>query len=175
MAILKFANLLWEESKPKIVLTDNKLVIRFRFFHTKAIQPSLRNARDYVLQSPFKIAHLAASVNTSADFLFRIELKVTEKIRLKIREDVQKTPIEVTKSSSDVAEEEQCFFRQADGEDETEKQIVKRKEQSRKKATEWVANEESFPLKLSIKEVRRVDGNTTSYSINGIRQMHRCK
>ena len=112
MAFLEFAHILWETSKPTIGLTDNKSVTRF--FQTKAIPPSLWNACDYVLQFNFKIAHIAGSVNTAADFLSRLELKVTEKIHLKIREDVQTTPIEVSTSSSDVADEEQFFFTQPD-------------------------------------------------------------
>ena len=107
-----------------------------------------------MLQFFFEIAHIAGSVNTAADFLSRLELKVTEKIRLKIREVVQTTPIEVTTSSSDVADEEQVFFTQADGGDETEKQTVERKEQSRKKATEWVAHEEPSSKKPSIKKYK---------------------
>ena len=86
-----------------------------------------------MLQFNFKIAHIAGSVNTAADFLSRLELKVTEKIRLRIREDVQTTPIEITTSSSDVADEEHFFFGQADGRDETEKQTLERREQSRKR------------------------------------------
>ena len=125
MTFLKFAHILWEATKPTIVLTDNKSVTRF--FQTKAIPPSLWNACDYVLHFSFKIAQIAGSVNSAADFLLRLEVKVTEKIRLKIREDVQTTPLEVTTSSSDVADEEQFFFTQADGEDETEKQTLERK------------------------------------------------
>ena len=67
MATLEFAHKLWETSKPTIVLTDNKSVTRF--FQTEAIPPSLWNACDYVLQLNFKIAHIAGSVNTVADFL----------------------------------------------------------------------------------------------------------
>ena len=104
MLFLDFAHILWESTKPTIVLTDNKSVTRF--FQTKAIPPSLWNACDYVLQFNFKIAHIAGSVNTAADFLPRLELKVTERILLKIREDVHSTPIEVTTSSLDVADEE---------------------------------------------------------------------
>ena len=92
------------------------------FFQTKAIPPALWNAWDCVLQFNFKIAHIAGSMNRAADFLSRLELKVTEKIRLKIREDIQTTPIEVTTSSSDVADEEQFFFTQADNNDESEQQ-----------------------------------------------------
>ena len=112
MAFLEFAHILWEGTKPTIVLTDNKSVTRF--FQIKAIPPALWNACDYVLQFNFKIAHVAGSVNTATDFLSRLELKVTEKIRLKIREDIHTTPIEVTTSSSDVADEEQFFFTHAE-------------------------------------------------------------
>ena len=55
------------------------------------------------LQFKFKKAHVARLVNSAADFLSRLELKVTEKVRLKMWEDIQTTPIEVTTSSSDVA------------------------------------------------------------------------
>ena len=126
LAFLEFAHILWETTKPTIVLTDNKAVTRF--FQTKAIPPSLWNACGYVLQFVFKIAHIAGSVNTVADFFSRLELQVTERIRLKIREDVQTTPIEVTTSSSDVADEEQFLFTKTDDQDETEKQILQRKE-----------------------------------------------
>ena len=55
------------------------------FFQTKAIPPALWNACDYVLQFNLEIAHIAGSVNTAADFLSRLQLKVRGKIRLKIR------------------------------------------------------------------------------------------
>ena len=167
MAFLELAHILWEVSKPTIVLTGNKSVTRI--FQTKVSSPSLWNACDYVLQFNFKIAHIGGSVNTAADFLSRLELKATEKIHLKIPEDVQTTPIEVTKSSSDVADEEEFFFTQADGEDETEEQILQRKEQLRKKATGWVANQELSSMKPSLREFTKIDGNTTSYSFNGIK------
>ena len=63
-----------------------------------------------------------------------IELKVAEKIRLKIREDIHTTPIEVTTSSSDVADEEQIFFTHANDDKESEEQTLERKEQSRQDA-----------------------------------------
>ena len=151
MAFLEFAHILWETSKPTVVLTDNKSVTRF--FQTKAIPPSLWNACDYVLQFNFKIAHIAGSVNTAADFLSRLELKVTEKIHLKIREDVQTTPIEVSTSSSDVADEEQFFFTQPDSQDETEEEILQRKEQSQKNAAEWVINQELSSIKTKYERI----------------------
>ena len=67
MAILEFQHILWEATKPTIVLTDNKSVTRF--FQPMAIPPALWNACDYVLQYNFKIEHIAGSVNTAADFL----------------------------------------------------------------------------------------------------------
>ena len=161
MAFLEFAHILWETTKSTIVLTDYKSVTRF--FQIKAIPPSLWNACDYVLQFNFKIAPIAGSVNTAADFFSRLELKVTERIRLKIKENVQTTPIEVTTSSSDV-----FFFTQPDDQDETEEQILQKK-QSREKAAEWVVNQEPSPLKPSIKEFTKIDGNTTAYSLHGIK------
>ena len=140
MAFLEFAHILWEATKPTIVLTDNKSITRF--FQTKAIPPALWNACDYVLQLNLKIAHIARSVNTAADFLSRLELKVTEKIRLKIREDIHTTPIEVTTCSSDVADEEQVSFTHADDGKESEEQTLERKQQSRQKAKQWAGNEE---------------------------------
>ena len=167
MAFFEFAHISWEATKPTIVLTDNKSVSRF--FQTKAIPPALWNAFEYVLQFNFKITHNAGSINTAADFLFRFELKVTEKIRLKIREDIHTTSIEVTTSSSDVADEEQFFFTHADNTSVSEEQNLERKEQSKRNAKQWAANEESPALKTSVKEFTKIDGNTTSYSMNGIK------
>ena len=98
-----------------------------------------------------------------------IELKVTEKIRLKIREDIPTTPIELTTSYSDAAREEQFFVTQADNNDESEEQTLERKEQTRQNAKQWAANEESSALKTSVKDITKVDGNTTSFSMNGIK------
>ena len=167
MAILEFAHILCQATKPTIVLTDNKSVTRF--FQTKAIPPALWNECDYVLQFNLKIAHIAGSVTTATEFLSRLELKVTEKIRLKIREDIHTTPIEVTTSSSDVADEQQFFFTHADDSNESEEQTLERKEQSKRNAKQWAANEESPALKTSVKEFTKIDGNTTSYSMNGIK------
>ena len=139
MAFLEFTQILWEATKPTTLLTHNMSVTRF--FPTKAIPPALWNACDYVLQFKFKVAHTAGSVNTAVHFLFWLGLKVTETIRLKTREDIRTTTIEVTTSSSDVAEEEQFFLTPTDKNDESEEQALERKEQSRQKAKHWVANE----------------------------------
>ena len=108
------------------------------------------------------MAHIAGSVNTAADFLSRLELNVTEKIHLKIGEDAQTIPIEVSTSSSEVADEEGFFFTQADGQDKIKEQILQRKKQSQKKVAELVVNQEPSSMKPSIKEFTKIDGNTTS-------------
>ena len=92
-----------------------------------------------------------------------------------MREDVQTTPIEVSTSSSDVADEEQFIFTQTNGQGETEEQIQQRKKQSQKKAAEWVVNQEPSSMKPSIKEFTKIDGNTTSYSIKGIKASARIR
>ena len=167
MALLEFAHILWEATKPSIILPSHKSVTRL--FQTKTVPPSLWNARDYALQFNFRKAHLAGSVNAAADFLYRLELKVTQRIRLKIREDVQRTPIEIRTSSSLVADEEQFFFTQTNGENETKVPFLERKKQSRKKATEWIIHEEPSSMPPSVKEFTKTNGNTTSYSIHGIK------
>ena len=167
MTFLVFSHNLWEATKPTIVLTDNKSVTRF--FQTTAIPPALWNACDYVLEFNFKIAHIAGSINAVADFLSRLEPKVTEKIRLKIREDIHTTHIEVTTSSSDAADEEHFSFTHADDSNESEQQTLQRKEQSKLYAKQWAANGESPALKINVKEFTKIYGNTMSYSMNGIK------
>ena len=124
---------------------------------------------DYVLQVNFKIAHFAGSFNTAAEFPFRLELKVSEEIRLKIWEDIQTTHIEKTTSSPHVADQERFFSTQADNKDESEEQTLERKEQFRQNAKQWVAKAEPSSLKTSVKELTKIDRNTTSYSMNGIK------
>ena len=59
-------------------MTDSKPVIRF--FQTKMIPPPLWNACDFVLQFNFTIAHNPGKMNTTADFLSRLEIDPSEKI-----------------------------------------------------------------------------------------------
>ena len=75
----------------------------------------------------------------------------------------------MTTSSSEVADEEQFFFTQADNNDESKQETLERKEQSRQNANQWVANEEPASLTTSVKEFTKIDGNTTLYSMNGIK------
>ena len=104
-----------------------------------------------------------------------MEMKVTEKLRLKVRQDVQTTPIEFRTISLDVADEENFSSTQVDGEDETEEPTLERIEKSRKKATERVALEEPSSIKPSIKNFTKINWNTTSYSKYEIRSNARIR
>ena len=67
--------------------------------------------------------------------------------------------------SSDVADEEQFLFTQADGDGETEEHVLQRKKHSRKKVKEWIAIEEPTSLKPSITGFTNIDGNTRHYVV----------
>ena len=165
MAFLECAHNLWDAVNPTIVLTDNKSVTRF--FLMKAIPPALWNAYDYALQFNFKIAYIVGSVNTAADFLCRLQLKVTERLPHKVQKDIQTTLIEVKTSPSDVADHDQFFFTQANNKNESEEQTLERKEQSRQHAKQWVAKEEPSLSKTGVKEFTLIDVNTASFYLNG--------
>ena len=75
----------------------------------------------------------------------------------------------MTISSSDVADEEQFFFTQADYENESEERTLEPKEKSRQNAKQCVTIEEPPSLKTFVKEFTKIDENTTSYFINGIK------
>ena len=79
-----------------------------------------------MLQFNFKIAHIAVSFDAVADF-FPEWNSVKENMRFKTQEDIKTTPIEVTTSSSDVADGEQIFFTQADNKDESLNKPLNRK------------------------------------------------
>ena len=127
-AFEEFGHIFWGTPQPVIILTDNKSVTRI--FQTKIIPPPLWNACDFVIQFNFIIAHIPGKNNTAADYLSRMEMDPTEKLVLKIREDVETRPIEVNVQSDGVSEEEQVFFTEEDS--ETEEQIWERKQQSKK-------------------------------------------
>ena len=127
-AFKEFGHNFWGTSQPVIILTDKKSVTRF--FQTKIIPPPLWNACDFVIEFNFVIAHIPGKNNTTADYLSRMEIDPTEKLVLKIPEDVETRPIGVNVQSAGVSEEEQVFFTEKDN--ETEQQIWERKQQSKK-------------------------------------------
>ena len=133
---------------------------------------SLRSNKANICSDRQQIRHtFAGSVKTATDFPSRVELKITVKIGLKIRLDIQTKIIEVTTSSSDVADEEHFFFTQADNKNDSKKQTLELEERFRKKqeAKQRVKKEESSPLKTSVNDFTKIDGNTTSYSMNGVK------
>ena len=75
----------------------------------------------------------------------------------------------MTTSSSDVADEEHFFFTQENGPLEINEQILQRKAQSQKTAAEWVLNQDPSSMMPSVKEFTKIDGNISSYSIDGIK------
>ena len=127
-AFREFGHIFWGTPQSVIILTENKSVTRF--FQNKIIPPPLWNACDFVIQFNFIIAHIPGKNNTTADYVSRMEMDPTEKLVLKIREDVETRPIEVNVQSAGVSEEEQIFFTEEDN--ETEEQIWERKKQSKK-------------------------------------------
>ena len=61
------------------------------------------------------------------------------------------------------------FLTEADNNDESEQETLDNKEESKQNAKQCVANEEPPPLERRVKEFTKIDWNTTSYSMNGIK------
>ena len=127
-AFKEFGHIFWGTPHPVIILTDSKSVTRF--VQAKIIPPPLWNACDFVIQFNFVKAQIPGRNSTAADYLSRMEMDPSEKLVLKIREDVETRPIEVNVQSAGVSEEEQVFFTEEDN--ETEQQIWELKLQSKK-------------------------------------------
>ena len=97
MAFLEFAHILWEARKPLIVSTDNKSATCF----SKRRQYRQHCGTHVIMLCSLIWKNHILPVH-SKHFLSRLQLKVTDMIRLNIREYVQTIPLEVTTSSSDV-------------------------------------------------------------------------
>ena len=67
MAFKEFGHVFWGATKPVIIMTHSKSVIRF--FQTKMIPPPLWNACDFVLQINFTIAHIPEKMNRKIIYL----------------------------------------------------------------------------------------------------------
>ena len=128
MAFKELGHIFWRATKPLIIMTDSKSVTRF--FQTKMILPPLWNACDFVLQFNFTIAYIPGKMNTTADFLSRLETDPNEKIILKIREDIPTKQIEVNIESTGIAREEQNFHDPTDKQETTEKELWTQKEEA---------------------------------------------
>ena len=77
-----FAHILWESSKPTIVLTDNRSLTRF--FQAKTIPSSLWSCVDHVLNFNFILGHIPGKANLAADYLSRMHINPHTKLELKI-------------------------------------------------------------------------------------------
>ena len=66
LAFSELGHIFWGVTKPAIIMTDSKSVIRF--FQTKLISPPLWNACNFVLHFNFTLAHIPGELNTAADF-----------------------------------------------------------------------------------------------------------
>ena len=123
---------MWGSIFPVIVSTDNRSVTRFS--QAKLFPPSLWNACYYVLQYNFVIAHVAGSMNTTADFLSRTEVNPVEKLEMSIRNDIQTRAIEVNIQSLGIVADEQSYILLDDEFDDNklweEKQNVRNQAQS---------------------------------------------
>ena len=144
-------------------MIDNRSVTRF--FQTKAIPPTLWNACDYVLQFNFLIMHVAGTQNTAADFLSIIDLNPTERVELKIRNDITIQPIQVNLQSTDVTDEEQFLFL-PDETIETEEEILLQEEQARQTARDEVTTK----MELAIQEAIPIPINRASYTFGAIKE-----
>ena len=77
-----FAHILWESSKPTIVLTDNRSLTRF--FQAKTIPSSLWSCVDHVLNFNFILGHIPGKANLAADYLSRMHINPHTKLELKM-------------------------------------------------------------------------------------------
>ena len=165
-AFLEYSHILWETTKPTLVLTDNCSVTTF--FQTKTTTPALWNACDYVLQYKFRIMHVAGSQNTAADS--RLELIPKEKVQLKLRDDILTSPIEVILQPSDVVDEEKLFFL-PDEEEESEQETFARKAHSKQRAIEEHGND----LSTKVIEIVKLPLNSAVFSFAAIKEIARIR
>ena len=107
------------------------------------------------MQFNFVIAHIAGSINKAADYLSRLEHNLTEKIELKIRDDIQTIPYEVTLQSTGTTEEEQFYFTQDNTDEniEPEEEVWKRKEQAKQEISSKLSSQESAQITFNITEI----------------------
>ena len=96
-------------------------------------------------------------------------LKLRRKNVSKLGKRIQTTTIEVTTSSLVAADKELFFFTQTDIHSVSEEKFLQGKKQSRQNAIKWVADTEPSKSTTSVKKFTKNDGNTTSYSMNGIK------
>ena len=110
-------------------MTDGKSITGL--FQNKITPAPLWKACDLVLQFNITSAHFAGKINTAANCSSRLEMYPRENIILKIREDIPAEPIEVNIQSTGIMQAEPVLFDTTDQYDTTEKELWKRKNETR--------------------------------------------
>ena len=89
-----FAHILWGATEKKVlVLTDNKSLARF--FHSKTMPAPLWNFLDQLMSFRFILGHFPGRANAAADFLSRLQLNPSEKMRLQLKASIPTYEIEM--------------------------------------------------------------------------------
>ena len=144
MTFLEYEQNLWEASKPTIVLTDNKSLTPF--FSTIFVE-GMRLCD--AVQNQRSTYHCFSQHSSWPSHQIKIETH---------GEEPSQNPGRWTDNTNwghnvlpRCRRQKKLFFIQESDEDETEEQIRKRKGQTGKKTTEWVAQDEPSSMKPSIK------------------------
>ena len=88
-----FAHILWESTKPVLVLTDNRSLTRL--FQAKTIPSSLWTCIDHVLNFNFILGHIPGKSNLAADYLSRTYINPETKLQLKIQSKLPVCDVDV--------------------------------------------------------------------------------
>ena len=88
-----FAHILWESTKPVLVLTDNRSLTRL--FQAKTIPSSLWTCIDHVLTFNFILGHIPGKANLAADYLSRTHINPETKLQLKIQSKLPVCDVDV--------------------------------------------------------------------------------
>ena len=87
------------------------------------IPAPLWNASVFALQFNFTIAHIPGTMNTAADFLYRLEMDTNGKTLLKTREDLFTQSVGVNIESTGTAQAELVYSDTGDTHETTEKTL----------------------------------------------------
>ena len=87
----EFGHILWSAKKPRTVMMNNKALTRF--FQTKHIPPSPWNFCDQTLQFKFILAHVPGVEKLAADYLSRLEIRLEERVHLKLTDSTPEIDI----------------------------------------------------------------------------------
>ena len=92
-ALENFAHFLWCSHHSVLILTNNKKLVQF--FQSKVIPPTLWNYLDRLLSFNLVTAHTPGKANYAAEFLSRIQTDKNACLRLKMKDKIPVTEIEI--------------------------------------------------------------------------------